>query len=334
MSKIESREIRLASRPNGLPTAANFSLAQVGLEPLQDQQVLVRNLFMSVDPYMRGRMNDGKSYVTPFEIGKVLEGGAVGEVIESRAKEFKPGDAVVSNFGWRDYFIVSPEELHLVSREIQPLSVYLGALGMTGMTAWAGLNLVEVKGGDVIFISGAAGAVGNVAGQLAKLRGCRVIGSAGSMEKVEFLREECGFDIAFDYKTGPILEQLNLEVPDGIDVYFDNVGGETLEAALSVLKVHGRIIACGGISGYNEEKPRPGPSNLFNITTKRLTMKGLIVRDWLDRQGEFEKEAVGYFRAGKLKNKETVVAGIVQAVDAFIGLFAGKNIGKMVVKLV
>jgi NADPH-dependent curcumin reductase CurA len=334
MSKIESREIRLASRPNGLPTAANFSLAQVGLEPLQDQQVLVRNLFMSVDPYMRGRMNDGKSYVTPFEIGKVLEGGAVGEVIESRAKEFKPGDAVVSNFGWRDYFIVSPEELHLVSREIQPLSVYLGALGMTGMTAWAGLNLVEVKGGDVIFISGAAGAVGNVAGQLAKLRGCRVIGSAGSMEKVEFLREECGFDIAFDYKTGPILEQLNLEVPDGIDVYFDNVGGETLEAALSVLKVHGRIIACGGISGYNEEKPRPGPSNLFNITTKRLTMKGLIVRDWLDRQGEFEKEAGGYFRAGKLKNKETVVAGIVQAVDAFIGLFAGKNIGKMVVKLV
>src|ERR1017187_4762525 len=161
--------------------------------------------------------------------------------------------------------------------------------------------LTSVKAGDVIYISGAAGAVGNVAGQLAKLRGCKVIGSAGSMEKVEFLREECGFDIDFDYKTGPILEQLNLEVPDGIDVYFDNVGGETLEAALSVLKVHGRIIACGGISGYNEEKPRPGPSNLFNITTKRLTMKGLIVRDWLDRQGEFEKEVASCLRSGKLK---------------------------------
>jgi NADPH-dependent curcumin reductase CurA len=334
MSKIESREIRLASRPNGLPTAANFSLARVELEPLQDQQVLVRNLFMSVDPYMRGRMNAGKSYVTPFEIGKPLEGGAVGKVIESRAKEFKPGDAVVSNFGWRDYFIASPKELHVVSREIQPLSVYLGALGMTGMTAWAGLNLVEVKTGDVIFISGAAGAVGNVAGQLAKLRGCKVIGSAGSMEKVEFLREECGFDIAFDYKTGPVLEQLNLEAPDGIDVFFDNVGGETLEAALSALRVHGRIIACGGISGYNEEKPRPGPSNLFNITTKRLTMKGLIVRDWLDRQGEFEKEVGAYLRSGKLKNKETVVEGLDQAEGAFIGLFAGKNIGKMVVKLV
>jgi hypothetical protein len=192
---------------------------------------------------------------------------------------------------------------------------------------------MEVKAGDVIYISGAAGAVGNVAGQLAKLRGCKVIGSAGSMEKVEFLREECGFDIAFDYKTGPVIEQLNLEVPDGIDVYFDNVGGKTLEAALSALQVHGRIIACGGISGYNEEKPRPGPSNLFNITTKRLTMKGLIVRDWLDRQGEFEKEVGGYFRAGKLKNKETVVEGIEQAVGAFIGLFEGKNVGKMIVKL-
>jgi NADPH-dependent curcumin reductase CurA len=333
MSNISSREIRLISRPNGIPTAANFSLAQVELEPLPDRQVLVRNLFMSVDPYMRGRMNEGKSYVPPFALGKPLEGGAVGEVVESRAKEFKPGDAVVSNFGWREYFIAAPDQLHSVSREVQPLSVYLGALGMTGMTAWVGLNLVEVKAGDVIYISGAAGAVGNVAGQLAKLRGCRVIGSAGSMEKVEFLREECGFDIAFDYKVGPVVEQLKVEAPEGIDVYFDNVGGEMLEAALAALRAHGRIIACGGISGYNDEKPRPGPSNLFNMTAKRLTMKGFIVRDWLDRQGEFEKEVGGYFRAGKVKHKETVVDGIGQAVGAFIGLFKGKNIGKMVVKL-
>jgi NADPH-dependent curcumin reductase CurA len=333
MPKIWNWEIRLASRPSGTPTAANFALVQTELEPLQDQQVLVRNLFMSVDPYMRGRMNEGKSYVPPFELGRPLDGGAIGEVIESRAKEFTPGDAVTSNFGWRECFIASPDVLHLVNREVQPLSVYLGALGMTGMTAWVGLNLVGVKAGDAVFISGAAGAVGNVAGQLAKLRGCRVIGSAGSMEKVRFLREECGFDIAFNYKVGPVLEQLNLEAPDGIDVYFDNVGGETLEAALSALRVNGRIIACGGISGYNEEKPRPGPSNLFNMITKRLTMKGLIVRDWLDRQSEFEKEVGGYFRAGKLKNKETVVEGIDQAVGAFLGLFEGKNVGKMVVKL-
>jgi len=333
MAKIVSREIRLASRPNGMPTAANFSLTQTELRPLQDEEMLVRNLFISVDPYMRGRMNEGQSYVPPFELGKSLDGGAVGEVIESRAEEFKPGDVVTSNFGWREYFMASPKELHSVSRDIQPLSVFLGSLGMTGMTAWVGLNLVDVKAGDVVYISGAAGAVGTVAGQLAKLRGCRVIGSAGSMEKVMFLREECGFDIAFNYKNGPVLEQLNLEVPDGIDVYFDNVGGETLEAAISALRVHGRIIACGGISGYNEEKPSPGPSNLFNMITKRLMMKGFIVRDWLDRQAEFEKEVGGYFRAGKLRNKETVAKGIDNAVGAFLGLFQGQNVGKMVVAL-
>jgi NADPH-dependent curcumin reductase CurA len=333
MANIISREIRLASRPKGFPRAADFTLASVELKPLQDQEVLVRNLFMSVDPYMRGRMNEGRSYVPPFEVGKPLDGSAIGEVVESRAGEFKPGDVVISRFGWREYFIASPKELQLVSREVQPLSVYLGVLGMTGMTAWVGLNLVEVKDGDVIFISGAAGAVGSAAGQLAKLRGCRVIGSAGSAEKVKFLREECGYDVAFNYKAAPLREQLKAAAPDGIDVYFDNVGGEALEAALSALRLHGRIIACGGISVYNEEKPRPGPSNLFNMITRRLTMKGMLVSDWLDRKGEFEKEVGGYFRTGKLKNRETVVEGIDNAVAAFLGLFLGQNIGKMVVKL-
>ena len=229
----------------------------------------------------------------------------------------------------------TPFLFHLLGRignaQIGP--VYLGTLGMTGMTAWVGLNLVDVKAGDVIYISGAAGAVGNVAGQLAKLRGCRVIGSAGSAEKVKFLLDECGFDAAFNYKTGPVFEQLKLAAPDGIDVYFDNVGGESLEASLSALRVHGRIIACGGISAYNNEKPAPGPSNLFNMITKRLTMKGMIVRDWMDQQAKFEKEMGGYFQAGKLKSEETIVQGIDNAVDAFIGLFQGKNTGKMVVKL-
>ena len=332
-TSLMSREILLASRPHGPATAADFTLASTPLKPLTDRQVLVRNLYMSVDPYMRGRMNDGPSYVPPFELGKPLEGGAVGEVIESRAEELQPGDVVVSNFGWRELFIASPKELHAVSREIEPLSVYLGTLGMTGMTAWAGLNLVEAKSGDVVYISGAAGAVGNVAGQLARLRGCRVIGSAGSLAKVRFLTEDCGFDIAFNYKDGPVLEQLKQAAPDGIDVYFDNVGGEALDAALSVLRVHGRIIACGGISSYNDEAPRSGPANLFNVTTKRLTMKGLIVSDALSRQGEFEREVGAYFRAGKLIHRETVVHGIEQAVDAFLGLFAGQNVGKMVVAL-
>lgn len=336
MTQTISREIQLISRPTGMPTPANFTLAQTELEPLQDRQVLVRNLYISVDPYMRGRMNDGKSYVPPFELGKPMSGGAVGEVVESHAEEFKPGDIVTSNYGWREYFIATPPELHPVSRDIQPLSVYLGALGMTGLTAWAGLHLVDVQADDVTFISGAAGAVGNVAGQLAKIHGCTVIGSAGSPEKVKFLREECSFDFAFDYKSSPVtpvIEQLNSAAPDGIDVYFDNVGGEMLEAALSALRVNGRIIACGGISGYNAEIPQPGPSNLFNITTKRLTMKGLIVSDWLSCRGEFEHVVGEHYRSGKLLSKETVVVGIDKAVSAFLGLFDGKNIGKMVVKL-
>lgn len=333
MSDITSCEVHLVSRPKGLPTADDFKITTTQLEPLQEQQVMVRNLFLSVDPYMRGRMKEGKSYLPPFELNKAMEGGAVGEVVESRASEFKVGDVVTSNYGWREFFIASPKELHGVSGEMEPLSVYLGALGMTGMTAWAGLKLVEVKAGDVIYISGAAGAVGSVAGQLAKLKGCRVIGSAGSAEKVAFLREECGFDEAFNYKTGPVEEQLKACAPEGIDVYFDNVGGESLEAALATLRTHGRIIACGGISGYNEEKPKPGPCNLFNMTTKRLTMKGLLVRDWVEHQGEFEKEVDDYYKAGKLKHKETVVCGIENSVSAFIGLFSGQNMGKMVVEL-
>jgi NADPH-dependent curcumin reductase CurA len=333
MTHIMSREIHLVSRPKGMPTAENFALVETDLEALGDQQVLVRNLYLSVDPYMRGRMNDGKSYVPSFDLGKVMDGGAVGEVVESRTEAFKVGDLVTSNYGWREYVMADPATLYRVGGDRQLPSVYLGALGMTGMTAWAGLNLVEVKAGDVVFISGAAGAVGSIAGQLAKLRGCRVIGAAGSAEKVNFLRDDCGFDVAFDYKAGPILEQLNKAAPDGINVYFDNVGGKMLEAALSTLRPHGRIVACGSISGYNDLQPQPGPNNLFNMIGKRLTMKGMIVGDWLGQQVEFEQTVGGYFDAGKLKSQETVVVGIEQAVAAFIGLFEGKNTGKMLVKL-
>ena len=333
MGNIISREIRLASRPQGMPGPRNFTMASVEVGSPQEGEVLVRNLFMSVDPYMRGRMREGKSYVPPFEIGKPLEGGAVGEVIESKADRFQPGDIVLSNFGWREYFISNPRDLRAANRMIQPLSVYLGVLGMTGMTAWVGLNVAEAKAGETVFISGAAGAVGSAAGQLAKQRGCRVIGSAGTPEKIRFLLDECGFDVAFNYKTASNLKQLEETAPEGIDVYFDNVGGEALEAALAMLKVRGRIAACGAISLYNSEKPQPGPSNLFLVVVKRLTMRGFIVSDWLDKLGDFQREAGELLMAGKLKHKETLVEGIESAADAFLGLFKGANMGKMVVKL-
>jgi len=330
---IKSKEVRLVSRPTGMPTLANFALAETEIATPSDGQVLVRNLFLSVDPYMRGRMNDRRSYVPPFELGKALTGGAVGEVVESRSDAFKPGDVVLNNYGWREYFTAPAKELLPASRDIQPLSIYLGTLGMTGLTAWVGLKLAEVKAGDVVFVSGAAGAVGNVAGQLAKIYGCRVIGSAGSPEKVKLLKEKCGFDEAFNYKSGPSVDLLNEAASDGIDVYFDNVGGDSLFAALAALRVHGRIVACGMISSYNNESPEPGPSNLSNIVSKRLTMKGLIVSDWFSRRPEFMQEVSGYVKAGKLHHEETVVKGIENAADAFLGLFSGRNSGKMVVEL-
>jgi Putative NADP-dependent oxidoreductases len=329
----KSREIRLASRPKGWPTPDNFILAETELPSLSDGQALVRNLFMSVDPYMRGRMNDMKSYVPPFQIGKPLEGGAIGEVVESRANDLGTGDVVTSMFGWRDSFVAEARGLQRVNSKIQPLSAYLGLLGMPGLTAWIGLKLVDVKAGDRVFISGAAGAVGSVAGQLAKLRGCRVIGSAGSADKINWLLHDLGFDAAFNYKDGPVYAQLKQAAPDGIDVYFDNVGGDHLEAALSALNVNGRIIACGGISGYNEEAPRPGPRNMMAFVSKRLTLRGFIVMDWMSSMPEFQKETGTLWSSGKLKMKETVIEGLEHAPQAFIDMLHGANTGKMIVKL-
>jgi NADPH-dependent curcumin reductase CurA len=328
-----SREVRLVSRPHGLPVPDNFALVRVELPLPEEDQVLVRNLYMSVDPYMRGRMNEGASYVSPFQLDHPLDGAAVGEVIESRSPGIATGDIVTSRLGWRECFVAGAREVRVVDRHVLPLSAYLGALGMTGLTAWAGLKLVDVKAGDRVLVSAAAGAVGSVAGQLAKLRGCRVIGSAGSPEKVTMLVRELGFDAAFNYRDEDLPGQLKAAAPEGIDVYFDSVGGELLEVAISAMRLNGRIIACGAIGGYNDETPAPGPRNLAMFIGKRLTMKGFIVGDWFDRMPEFLKEMKVLIAGGSLVMKETVVQGIERAPHAFVDLLRGGNTGKMVVRL-
>ena len=327
-----SREIRLAARPAGMPTDATFELASVDVAEPADGQVLVQNLVMSVDPYMRGRMNDVKSYVPPFRVGATLEGAAVGRVVTSHAEGFVAGDIVLSMLGWRESFVADARMVRKLDSSVEPTSAWLGVLGVTGFTAWAGLQLVDVTAGDRIFISGAAGGVGIIAGQLAKLRGCTVIGSAGSAEKVRMLTEELGFDAAFNYRGGEVYRQLMAAAPQGIDVYFDNVGGDHLEAAISALRPFGRVAACGSISGYND--PVPGPRNMAMIIGKRLTIKGFIVTDYEPQRAAFEAEVGALLANGSLQSRETSMHGIAQAPAAFLGLFSGGNTGKMLVTLV
>jgi NADPH-dependent curcumin reductase CurA len=330
-----SREIHLASRPTGWPTGDNFRLVQVDLPEPGPGEVLVRNLFMSVDPYMRGRMDDARSYIPPFEVGQVLDGGAIGEVVESRSPDLKPGQLVLHGFGWRDYVVAPAARLRVVDPALVPtVSAYLGALGMPGLTAYVGLlDVAEFKAGEAVFVSGAAGAVGSLAGQIAKLRGAsRVVGSAGSAAKVEYLLR-LGFDAAFNYKDGPVRELLKKAAPDGIDVYFDNVGGDHLEAAISRLHQHGRVAMCGAVSHYNAVEPPCAPRNLSQAIGKRLTLRGYIVGDHSHRMPDFLAEMGQWLRTGQIRFDETVVDGLENAPDAFLRLLRGGNTGKMLVRL-
>ncbi|MFJ9924936.1 hypothetical protein SAMN04490357_2828 [Streptomyces misionensis] len=330
-----NREWHLLSRPVGWPKPEDFALVESPLPTPREGQVLVRNTYLSVDPYMRGRMSAQKSYVPPFELGKAMQGGAVGEVIESRAEGFSVGDHVLHPLGWREYAAIGAEHAVKVDPEAAPLSSYLGVLGMTGLTAYAGLlRTAAFKEGDIVFVSGAAGAVGSQVGQIAKLKGAaRVIGSAGSDEKVRLLVEEYGFDAAFNYKDGPVSEQLREAAPDGIDVYFDNVGGDHLEAAIGSLREGGRIAICGMISVYNNTEPAPGPRNLARLIQTRGRIEGFLVNDHRDLQPEFVREVGPWVASGRLKYRETVVDGIENTLEAFLGLLRGDNTGKMIVKL-
>jgi NADPH-dependent curcumin reductase CurA len=330
-----TREIHLASRPSGWPTPENFTLVETELPAPGPGEVVLRNTFMSVDPYMRGRMNDVKSYVPPFQLGQPLEGGALGEVVESNAEGFAVGDLVLHNYGWREHALVDAK----VIRKVKPIegvspSHFLGALGMTALTAYVGLlDMAEFRQGDTVFVSGAAGAVGSMAGQFARLLGAkRVIGSAGTPEKVARLVDDLGFDAAFNYRDGDVAGQLRAAAPDGIDVYFDNVGGDHLEAALGRLNTYGRVALCGGISQYNSEKPS-GPANFALAVTKRLSLRGFIVSDHMDRIGAMLGPVSEWLASGKLVADETIVDGLDNAVDAFLGMLRGTNTGKALVRL-
>jgi len=329
-----SREVRLKQRPVGLPTAADFEMATVEVRPPADGEVQVKNLYMSVDPYMRGRMTDRPSYVPPFEIGAALQGGAVGEVVASSADGFKPGDIVSSMFGWREAFTAQAKHLQKIDTHGLPVQAFLGVAGMPGLTAYVGLTrIAEMKTGDVVFVSAAAGAVGQVACQVARLKGCTVIGSAGGPEKIAFLRE-IGVDQVIDYKAEPDLKAaLKRAAPEGVDVYFENVGGVHLEAALDSARAGARFAMCGMISLYNDERPEPGPSNLALVIGKRLRLQGFIVSDHFDLAPQFVAELSGWIKSGQLRYRETVDDGIAAAPGAFLKLFAGENIGKMLVKL-
>jgi hypothetical protein len=336
METMRTREVRLVSRPQGRPVPADFALETVDLPEAGDGEVLVRNLVMSVDPYMRGRMNDAKSYAPPYRLGAAMTGGAVGEVVSSRAPGLTAGDLVLSDYGWREH-VAAPAK-HF--RPVTPLdgispSVYLSVLGMTGLTAYVGLlDVARMRPGEIVFISGAAGAVGSMAGQIAKLRGAgRVIGSVGSDAKVAHVVDRLGFDAAFNYKSAPVRESLAEAAGDGIDVYFDNVGGEHLEAAIGALRLAGRAAICGMISLYNDTTPAPGPRNLIRLVQNRLTLQGFLVGDHYDRYGDFLAEASVWLREGRLDFTETVMAGLDHAVEAFLAMLDGANTGKMVVRL-
>ncbi|MCS0638230.1 NADP-dependent oxidoreductase [Streptomyces sp. LP05-1] len=330
-----AREWHLIARPQGWPKPEDFALREVPVAEPGEGRILVRNRYFSVDPYMRGRMNDVKSYAPPFELDRPMDGGAVGEVVASNAEGFAVGDEVLHRLGWREYAEVEAAHAAKVDSSVAPLTTYLGVLGMPGLTAYAGLfEVASFKEGDAVFVSGAAGAVGSQVGQMARLRGAsRVIGSAGSDEKVRLLTEEYGFDAAFNYKKGPVAEQLKEAAPDGIDVYFDNVGGDHLEAAISSFNVHGRATICGMIAQYNATEPTPAPRNLALVIGKRLRLQGMLVADHNALRPEFVREVSGWLRSGELKYQETVVEGVERGVDAFLGLLRGDNTGKMLVSL-
>ena len=330
-----SKEVHLISYPQGEASPSDFAVVEVPVPDPATGQVLVHNRFISVDPYMRGRMRDAESYASPFALGEAMTGLAVGEVVASGSSEFAVGDVVLHDLGWREYALGDATAFHRITDSGAPLSAWLGVLGMVGLTAWVGvLEIAALRPGDVVFVSGAAGAVGSLAGQIAMLHGAaRVVGSAGSAAKVAYLCDELGFDAAFDYHEGPVARRLAEVAPQGIDVYYDNVGGVHLEAAIGALRPHGRAALCGAISQYNAVELPHGPRNLALMIGKRLTLRGFLVGDHAASRPAFLKEVGGWLAEGRIRLAETIIDGVENAPAAFIGLMRGENVGKMLVRV-
>ncbi len=335
MSNMISKEVQLAARPEGEPKDSDFQIVEVPVASPGAGEFLVQNLWMSVDPYMRGRMMDRESYVPPFQIGATMDGGCIGKVIESNNENFGVGDYVNSMNGWREFYVTDGTMVNKIDPAMGPIEANLGTLGMPGMTAYAGLFKVgELKDGENVFVSAASGAVGAVVCQLAKAHGCYVVGSAGSDDKCKWLEEVAGIDKAINYKTcGDLDAAVRDAFPKGIDVYFENVGGAHLQAAINYMNPHGRAALCGMIEQYNDTEPRPGPNNLIQIVGKSLKLEGFIVSNHLDIIPEFYAEMAKLISSGQMKTEQTVEEGIENAPKAFLNLFSGANFGKMLVKI-
>ncbi|MEO7742208.1 MAG: NADP-dependent oxidoreductase [Usitatibacter sp.] len=330
-----NHQVRLAARPSGLPKRSDWSFTEEAVGEPADGLMLVKVRYISLDPAMRGWMNEGKSYIRPVQIGEVMRAGAVGEVLASRNPAFKPGDFVVGSFGVQEYALTDGKGVNQVDDRFAPLPVYLGVLGMPGMTAYFGLlDIGKPKAGETVVVSGAAGAVGSVVGQIAKIQGCRAVGIAGGADKCAYLKEKLGFDEAIDYKSQDVKARLKATCPDGIHVYFDNVGGDILDAALACLALHARIVICGAISQYNATEAVKGPSNYLSLLVNRASMTGMVVFDYAARYGEAAKKMAEWMAQGKLVAKEDVVPGGIDAFpETLLKLFRGENFGKLVLEV-
>ncbi|MFC7786275.1 MULTISPECIES: NADP-dependent oxidoreductase [unclassified Rossellomorea] len=331
----KQQQIQLVARPEGMPVKEDFNFKEIEVPKPSEGQVLVKTLYLSVDPYMRGRMSDAKSYVEPFQLNEALAGGAVGEVVESESGHFQKGDFVVGMLPWQEYSLADEKQIRSIDPEVAPISTHLSILGMTGLTAYFGLlDIGQPKEGETVVVSGAAGAVGSVVGQIAKIKGARVVGIAGSDEKVSYLTDTLGFDEGINYKTTDnIYTALKEACPNGIDVYFENVGGEIGDAALSLLNKHARVPVCGAISSYNKTDRDLGPRVQTRLIKSSALMKGFVVNDYNDRFKEGATELGQWLSQGKLQYEETITEGLENVTDAFLGLFQGKNIGKQLVKI-